>query len=139
MNVAPYQLVVYPKFEMESIPELWAKMCDMEKEMLYKAMYSPCLPLLALSNAQAFENGKIIISPTVIKSIPTINIPVQPVRFRIKKLAVTSSKPIAILCTLELDFSSIYLIKGISNTKIIKPFIASKRPIWCSLNEWISL
>ena len=43
------------------IPALWLKMCDNENAIAYKAIYSPWFPFFALSTANEFENGKLII------------------------------------------------------------------------------
>ena len=50
--------------------------------MLYKAIYSPWFPFLALATAKEFENGKAIISPTDINKIPTNRIPTQTLKFK---------------------------------------------------------
>ena len=66
------QVFSYPIAAMDCMPELCAKMCEIENDILYNAMYSPCLPFLARSKANALENGNKIISPTVISNIPMI-------------------------------------------------------------------
>ena len=102
-------------------------------------MYSPCLPLLERSMAKALEKGKVIISPKVIRSMPITNNPVQVPNVRKRKLRVVSTSPRIIREILDKAEDSRYLINGISKAKMIKPFMASSKPMAGSLMDLISL
>ena len=89
--------------------------------------------------ANAFENGKAIISPNVINNMPKIKTPDHEVTFKIRKLNPVNKAPVSISPDLEnVEFSN-HFIKGISKTKIKNPFIPSRIPISNSLKKWASL
>ena len=101
--------------------------------MLYKAIYSPGFPFFALSIANALENGKAIISPKVMSSIPIIKTPAHVVIFKTRKLNPVKRAPVSINPDfVNLEFSN-HFINGISNTKIKNPFRPNKIPISSSL------
>lgn len=111
----------------------------MENVITYMERYSPCFPFLARAIANALENGKAIISPTVINKIPITNMPVHEVRLITKKLKATSNNPNKVKPIFERFNCSHQWINGISNKKMNKPFKPKSNPISTGVNVCTSL
>ena len=119
-------------------PALCPKILAIENDIEYMAIYSPWFPLAARFNEKALAKGKAIISPIVIKSIPTTKIPDQLVAFNTSKLKPVSTEPNKTSPIIEyLEFSN-HLISGISNKKIRKPLQPKSTPTCNSLNSCTS-